>query len=389
MAVNAKHIAEAKKQFLTDVKGWDTDAVESKIEMELKELQTKADEIMYSQNTGAGEELVPQEVTIDTVVDVIDRKTTFISELAPGRQDTAMLSARTDVPIVGQRGRFKQNSEWTTGDYIEAEPSRKMATDRVTIPQVSFEYSVGVSEYLDTYSVSDILNLINNKIAAEAAYDVEDMVLNADNNPAATGNINSDDQAASAGLADGTLDNKFAFGSSIRLSALNGVSGTDFVDIAGTLDIQDIYNALGNFRYDVTPDELVMVMDRATYYKAFASLPEYKDLSVNGVISTVSEGTLFNFQGIPTYISGNLRTTNAAGKIDTLAPANNTQGGIHILKKNVMQHGFGKELETELTRFSIRKGWVFEAVMHFGQQDINKRAGETDPSIVSLINIDL
>lgn len=252
----ATQLAGIKEKHLVEVKGVSSDVAKDQVTKELAAAKgvshTKADEVMYSTNTNAGAELIPDSVTTNRVIDLIAEESGLLSTLAPGRVESALLSKNSEVHIAGRNDRFLLNDEWTTGPYRPNTPDRQVYTDKVTLAQKSLGASEGVSEYLDTYSVADLESLISTKLARKAMRTIEDIVINGDDSAGATGNINSDDQAATVGLPGGAADALYGFTDSLRFETVNpaAIAGTDNTDVAGAIQVSDLFSALAKFRYN-------------------------------------------------------------------------------------------------------------------------------------------
>lgn len=155
---------------------------------------------------------------------------------------------------------------------------------------------------------------------------------------------------------------------------------TDYIDV-GTISTDDIFAMAGLFRADVDPSDRFIIMDNATYHKLM-TLDDFKNLSKNGINSTITSGAITNIAGMDLFVTRNMRKTEADGKLSGATPANNTKGQLIIAKRNVIQHGFGSPLEYQFIN-DIEKGVLFKARQFFGFDNINKKGSITEPSIVA------
>ena len=141
-------------------------------------------------------------------------------------------------------------------------------------------------------------------------------------------------------------------------------------------------------RFDSTPAQRIVILDNETYHNLMQDI-DFRDRSRNGEGSTITQGAVTNIAGMDIFVTDLLRKSTANGTLSGATPANNTRGNIVIAERNVIQHGFASNIITNVIDFDINKGVIFQANVHFGFANINKRAGKTQPSIVTLTDIDL
>ena len=171
-------------------------------------------------------------MTIENVVDNAAKapRFAFLDGLSAGKLP-GVLSKTNDLPIMGEVVRPSVQAEWETGAYTP-EANKRRVTDKVTLNVQKIGMNVGISTELELYGVSSVLGMMRSSFADSMFYGIADAVLNADSNPAATGNINSNDQLATSTLADGANDVNFLYDNSLRKSSLLGTVGTDFIEVA-------------------------------------------------------------------------------------------------------------------------------------------------------------
>lgn len=74
--------------------------------------ETKANEVMNTGATGFGTELIPTNVMLDPMLDLVPNYSKLLP-LLPGNHGNNMpISAK--VPVIGEAELFKGNTEWTT-----------------------------------------------------------------------------------------------------------------------------------------------------------------------------------------------------------------------------------------------------------------------------------
>lgn len=65
-------------------------------------------------------------------------------------------------------------------------------------------------------------------------------------------------------------------------------------------------------------------MDRGSFY-TLCNDENFRDVAINGASSSVTNPDVFTFRGVTIIVSDQIRPTTANGRINTLAPAGNTQ----------------------------------------------------------------
>lgn len=128
--------------------------------------------------------------------------------------------------------------------------------------------SIAISTELMAFSVVDIERRINQAAAEEIAQSIENSMLNADSNPGATGNINSDDQAFTAATYldyAGADDDMYNYDKGIRKGVVDGTLNLDYLSVGSITGYSDITSLIKLVPSDFNPDEFVLVMDHKTY----------------------------------------------------------------------------------------------------------------------------
>lgn len=379
----AGRLSEIRGKHLRDVQKYSMSEVESQMKKELEEVEVKAAPMNWG--AGVGWDWIPEETTIDKLIDMSKDKSTFLPALAPWYLGNSMQES-AKVPIAGERWHVKGGTEWNTSSTVyEGTPKRQPVTDKVTVEQKPLVYSAWVSDRLKMFSVVDTMAWIRAGIGEQFLFDIEDAVLNADSSTGTTWNINSDDQLATTTFSDdGALDRRYIFDDGLRKQPLNGTANTDYLAVGSISDMNFIFTLLSMLRSDVKPSDLFIVMDNSLYYTLMKQT-DFKDASRNGQNSTIFSGAITNIAWVDLFVSDNMRKTEADGKISGATPANNTKSQIIIAKRNVIQHGFAGPIRYQFVE-DIEKGTLLKAVQYFGFANANKKAWITEPSIVAGIN---
>jgi len=353
---------------------WDSDA--PKQENATVDYEKNADEVVHTTQTGFGKELVPLNVLMQQVLDMVPQYSQLLP-LLPGDHGRDMpISAK--VPVVGETGFFKGNTEWTTGAGTIAQGNSKLATAEVAITQGQFIQSVDVSKRQLNYSVADVEQWLRVRIAQSIARTIDGVIINGDTTAGATGNVNLDDSTPPTGSYYLQQAN------GIRRTAIAGTGTT--VDV-GTFDFADLLsllNVVGDFAS--TPSDLLWFFNRSTYNKALG-ISEFLDASKNGERSTVFTGSLTNILGADLITCRDVPKTEADGKV-SVTGTNNTKGQLGLLYRPSVQYGYGQAPEIDVVKVP-GKGISVIATFEFGFGIAQKLAGQTDSSVALGINVTL
>jgi HK97 family phage major capsid protein len=301
-------------------------------------IMTNANEVLHTTNTGYGEELVPTDVLMADIMSVIPEYRALTSML-PGFHG-AGLDKQTTRPIIGDAGLMEFGSEQTTGALTDREANRRVGTDEVTLNQKKFFSEISISDELLQFNVlspEQLEGLVREQIARSWVRTEEALIINGDTETGVTGNVNSDDGAPTA---------------EIYYLAANGLRKTAIVTDtnthnAGPLTFDDflsIINLIGDYASD--PSNCLWLTNRATFNKTLG-LSEFKDLSINGNLSSVNTAAITNILGSDLFIGRDMPKTEADGKVST-TPGNNTLGQYLYLWKPAVQWGYGRELRLEM-----------------------------------------
>lgn len=351
---------------------------------EIDAYMKNANELMHTGNTGFGAELIPTEVLTQEVLDLVPKYSTFLGAL-PGFHGTNMpISAK--VPVIGETGFFKGNTEQTTGAQALPQASNRLATGEVVITQAPLIADVFITKRELTYSIVDLENLVKTRLASALARTIESMIINADVEAGAVGNVNSDDQAPATTFAatGGAADHRLLLDHGLREVAING---SGLTVNAGALDMGDfvaMMNILGDLA--ANPADLLWLFNRSTYNKAL-TLDAFAKANERGQQSTIDGKAISNVFGADLFIGRDVPKTEADGKMSATA-SNNTLGQFLLFHKAAVQYGYGMPFEVEVTRVA-GKGVQITATCEFGFAIAQLLAGNSDSSVALARNITL
>lgn len=336
----------------------------------LEGAETKANEVMHTTNNGAGAELIPENVLLNEVVNLIPTYSSLLSAL-PGNHGTNMPKSAT-VPVLGEVGFFQGEDEWTNnstadeGIYDGVVGNGKPATAEISINQKKLVLRIPISDDQLRYSVKNVEEWVKSLIAQSAARTIESMIINADvdgdiNNLTGAGNAKHHTRLGHVGLRSVAL-----------------ADATMKYDM-GAMDATDFF-ALNNILGDLAanPADILFLMSRSTLNKA-STIDTFLEAYKSGKDSTIHTGAIGNLLGSDVFVARDFWKTNATGVIDAVG-TNNVKGGVIAMHKSAVQYGFGQEFKLEVVRVPA-KGIMLIGYFDFGFSIVNKLAGQTDPTV--------
>lgn len=365
---------EAKSKGL---KPTDQNAIDKIFEsLGLLDRMTNANEALHTTQTGYGKELVPVNVLSDEVLDMTIEEADLLSFL-PGDHGRNM-NATEKVPMIGEPGYFTGNSEWDGTATTVPVGTHKTPTAEITITQAPLIMNIPISKRLLNYSITDLESHIKTAISKAAARTVTAMIINADAETGATGNVNSDDQAPATTY--GATHYSLQSDHGIRELAINGTGLTVNVGTLTRGDFVSLENVLG----DLFGEDCLWIMNRKAY-NATTALDDFSDASKRGEASTINGNAVANIDGADVFVTREMQLAEADGKLSATA-SNNTLGQIGLLWTPSVQYGFGQPLEMDVVKVP-GKGILIVATMEFGFTIVQQKAGVTDSSVALGINV--
>lgn len=299
-------------------------------------LQTKANEIEHTTNTGAGAELVPGSVLTTDFLDLTPTVNPLLQEFVGfhGRN----MNKTEKVPVIGDVAFHQLMAEQTTGAFAIAQGLGTLPTDEVQIDQKQYFFSVDISEALLRFSVVDILAIVKNKLAKSAARTMIAAIINGDDTATANTNINSIDGTPAA-------TDYYMGGVGLRETAFRASNTADL----GTLGFDDFITLQNILGENAVPEDVLFIMGTAVKNKALG-ISEFLASYQNGLVSTAITGKLPEFLGTMYSVQRDLAKANTAGKVATGTPGNNTKGQLLCLHRAAVQYGFNGEYSIEVYR---------------------------------------
>jgi len=326
--------------------------IQKNLEHKASLVETKANEIMHTTNTGFGAELVPGAILQTDFIDLIPQASQIMNFFQSGFHGKN-LPKIADVAVLQELPLHQLKTEQTTGAFAVAQALGKLPTKKVTLTQKQRFFSVDISEYEQQFAILDVVALIKRKMALSSANTMVSDVINGDTVLTLNTNIN---------LIDGTPTGAESY------TAANGLRKQAFTDSTavdgGVLDFADYITLIQNLGYNgANKSDLLFIHSLIAEAKAL-NVSEFKSAYINGQLSSAITGKLTNFLGASTTTERYMPETNATGKVSG-TPANNTKGEVVCCHRSAVQWGTNGDYYMEVWRVPGSGyqviGWYFAA----------------------------
>ena len=335
------------KDLVKDIKElqWEEPELEVVEKKEVSDMETKANEVIHTTNTNFWKELIPTNVLLDPLLDLVPTYSKLLP-LLPGNHGNWMpISAK--VPIIWEADLFQWNSEWTTwaGSFITP-ANHGPHTGEVTIVQWQYITTVSISKRELNYAPENLEAIIRERVNRAAARTIDAVLINWDAETWATGNVNSDDAAPTAGtyfLQNDHWIREMAINNSQTVSC-GTLDSTDFLTVKNVLDPG----------YQAESNNLLIIMPSQVYNKAL-TLSEVITVDKFWPQATIHSWVLAKIFDIDILVARDWPLAEADGKCSATA-ASNTLGSFAVLYKPAVQYGFGQPLEIEA--YKVPGKWV-------------------------------
>lgn len=312
-------------------------------------LETKANEIMHTTNTGFGAELVSGAVLLTDFIDQLPKASPLMAFFQAGFHGKD-LDKIAEVAAIGEASLHQLMPEQTTGALAIAQGLGKLPTAKVTITQKERFFTVDISEYELRFAVVDITAIVKDRLAKSAANTMISDFINGDTVLTLNTNINLID-----GTPTGTESYTGADG--LRKNAFANSKATD----VGVLDFADYITLLAALGNNGVTEDMAYIHSLGARNAALG-IAEFKQAYINGVNSTALTGVVPNIMGANIYVDRFLGASNTAGKVSA-TPANNVKGSILAVHKTAVQWGTNGDYNIEVYRVPGKGlqviGWYF------------------------------
>lgn len=268
---------------------------------------------MTSGGSGTGQELLDEAVR-----DMLFNDVVLGANVARLFEIVSMPANPYDLPVIGDV------TFYTPGGEGEAVTASDLATAKRTLTAYTIKAQVDISDELEQDSVIALIPQIRSKLVENASREMDKLILLADTETGATGNINSDDAAPTAGS-----DYLLGFDGIVKYAL---VTNTGQKSDLATLEIADFGTLLGllDGKYIVDPSRLAWISDPWTYATAL-QLSDFRTVDKLGNRATLVSGQLGAVYGIPYIATDAMGKVDDDGKYTTTNPATNDTDGRLIL----------------------------------------------------------
>ncbi len=233
---------------------------------------------------------------------------------------------------------------WRKGTQNTATTASDPATAKSTLTSTEQVIEIDWAYDLDEDAVIATLPTLRSMISRSGAEQMDKFLMNSDATDAGTGNINLDD-------ADPDADMYYLTNGQDGLRHLYIVDNTgQSADINTTLTDALMRAGIGRLgKYSVDTGGLVMFVDPETYVNGMLALTNVVTVDKFGSQATVLTGQLANYSGIAVIPTSSIAEAEDDGKLST-TPANNNEGQICIVHKDMWRIGFRRQLLFEMWR---------------------------------------
>ena len=294
------------------------------------ELETRANESMSTGQDWYGQDFVPTDLASTVISTIRDSGNLFSKLPAP----ILMPSSSYTIPVEGGDPTWYATSENANVAGTDVTKS-KAGTDDITLVAKKYSMSTYFTGELDDDSIVNIRSYLATKLSQSYNELIDKIIMHGDTETGATGNVNSDDGAPTAGTY--YLHQDGLFKKSI-------VTATNTIN-AGTLDLGDIRDArkaLGTKGID--PSKLLLVVDNSVYFKLLG-LTQVETMEKFGNAATVLNGRIIAIDGVEILPLSYVGKAEADGKLSTTANNNSLGRAVLIYKPDVLT-GFKRNLQT-------------------------------------------
>lgn len=218
-------------------------------------------------------------------------------------------------------------------------PTTAAATLTARKLQAEVDFSGEVTED----SIIPIIPNLRFDLVRRGGQTMDDLCVNGDTTTAATGNVNSDDAAPTAGTYYLAFDGIRKFFITTNTGQRNTMSAAPTSALLTT-----VRGLLG--KYGARPSDLIFLTGVSTYY-AVQLLAEVITLEKYGPNATVLTGELARWFNIPLLLNETTDKVDTDGKFTTTTPASNdTKGWMALVNTTMWKTGFRRDLQIESYR---------------------------------------
>lgn len=329
----------------------------------------KSDELVYSTQAGYGDEWVPDLWSAE-----LWREARLENVILPLFRVVEMPSNPYELPLEGTDptvyyvAETNDETDLTLAGSGSAIPDSKVGTGKVQLAAKKLALRVGFSAEMQEDSIIPAVALFREQAVAAMASTIDALLLNGDTETGATGNINSDDGAPSAGSYYLAFDGLRKLG--LVTTTANKINAAG----APTLTAMRQTRFTMAYKYSVNPRNLAWIVDGGTY-GALLNLPEFVTVDKAGALATAINGQIGIIDGAPVLVSAAMPLTEADGKCSA-TPANNTKGQAVVVYRPGWMVGYRRRIAAAIEYLSYYDAYQLTATVRiaFGRRDADVAA---------------
>lgn len=272
-------------------------------------LQTNANEVMGTGQTGFGKEWVETVVLSAELIERIGNSSSLLSKIGVKQ----MLAKVMEYPVRGARIKMigtTENTDQPQNKTATAAQVKKLGTPTVQLTAEEFVVTVYVSDTLLEDAVLAIAEYVVSEIVSAFEYTAHNLILNGDTATTSSTNVNAIDGAVTA-LPDGAKDDTLKADGARKVAIANGAT----VDAGSNLDLSVFRTARAKMGIKgLNPAEIVAVIEQNSYFELL-NLSEVETIEKFGDAATVKNGRLTAIDGIEIMNREELGLAKADGTV--------------------------------------------------------------------------
>lgn len=329
----------------------------------------KSDELVYSTQSGYGDEWVPDLWSAE-----LWREARLENVILPLFRVVEMPSNPYELPLEGTDptvyyvAETADETDLTLAGSGSAIPDSKVGTGKVQLAAKKLALRVGVSAEMQEDSIIPAIALFREQAVRAMADTIDALLLNGDTETGSTGNVNSDDGAPTAGTYYLALDGLRKLG--LVTTTANKINAAG----APTLTAMRQTRFTMAYKYSVNPRNLAWIVDGGTY-GALLNLPEFVTMDKAGAAATAMTGQIGMVDGAPVLVSAAMPLTEADGKCSATA-SNNTKGQAVVVYRPGWIVGYRRRIAAAIEYLSYYDAYQLTATVRvaFGRRDADVAA---------------
>lgn len=307
-------------------------------------LGLKANELNHSTQASYGDEWVPDLWSND-----LWRRARQENVVLPLFRTVEMPSNPYELPIEGGDPTVYYVPETTAETELTIAgsgaviPDSKIGSGKVQMTAKKLALRVGFSSELEEDSIIPVVSIYREQADRAIMDAVDFLLLNGDDTTAASGNINSDDQAPTAG------SRYLAFNGLLHSALVEDTSrAVDALGVAPTLQLVRRMRFAMPYEYALRTGDLAYIVGGEVYHKLL-NIDEFLTVDKLGANATVMKGQIGSIDGSPVLTTAQMAAAEADGKINTASPSSTLFGRAVCVYKPNWYVGYRRQVKVDVS----------------------------------------